>query len=217
MATWLPGDLVRWGARTATTAVMLPLSVPARVLDLLTAAESVVARADDLLQRTESVIANGDDLVRHTRSVVTRADELLDRTDTVVDKGEDMVGRTGAVVGRAGGLMGLAEAVLGSGEETVARGRLVIEAVEAQVRAVAPLLAFVEEFSAHELRAAIALVDELPRLAGHLTDDVLPLLATLDRVGPDLHELLDVVKDLRQAIVGIPGFGYLRRRGEDRD
>jgi hypothetical protein len=73
------------------------------------------------------------------------------------------------------------------------------------------------EFSAHEVQAAIRLVDELPRLSQHLNDDVLPILGTLNRVGPDIHELLDVAKDVRQAIQGIPGFDYLRRRGEDKD
>ena len=67
------------------------------------------------------------------------------------------------------------------------------------------------------MQAAIKLVDELPRLAKHLNDDVLPILGTLNRVGPDIHELLDVANDVRQAIQGIPGFSYLRRRGEEKD
>ncbi|WP_421958157.1 hypothetical protein [Prescottella agglutinans] len=29
-------------------------------------------------------------------------------------------------------------------------------------------------------------------------------------------ELLEVVKDVRQAIIGVPGFGFFRRRGEDK-
>jgi hypothetical protein len=64
--------------------------------------------------------------------------------------------------------------------------------------------------------AAIRLVDELPRLRGHLTTDVLPLLGTLERVGPDVHALLEVTRDLKLAVTGIPGFRMLRRRGEDR-
>jgi hypothetical protein len=50
-----------------------------------------------------------------------------------------------------------------------------------------------------------------------MTEDIMPILSTLDRVGPDIHELLDVAKDVRQAIQGIPGFEYLRRRGEEKD
>jgi hypothetical protein len=57
------------------------------------------------------------------------------------------------------------------------------------------------------------MIDELPRLAYHLRTDVMPMLATLDRVGPDIHELLNVTRDLRQAIIGLPGFAMFRRRG----
>ena len=99
----------------------------------------------------------------------------------------------------------------------MAHAERVTTAAEEQVEATRPLMRFVEEFSAHEVDAAIKLVDELPRLTSHITDDVLPILATLDRVGPDIHELLDVANDVRQAILGIPGFDYLRRRGEDKD
>ena len=75
---------------------------------------------------------------------------------------------------------------------------------------------FVAELSHEEVVAAIRLVDELPKLKEHLTSDVLPILATLDRVGPDLHDLLDVTRDLKLAVAGIPGLGMLRRRGERR-
>ena len=37
----------------------------------------------------------------------------------------------------------------------------------------------------------------------------------VDRVGPDIHELLAVVEDLRQVVTGLPGIGFLRRRGDD--
>ena len=61
----------------------------------------------------------------------------------------------------------------------------------------------------------IALVDRLPTLLEHMENDVLPVLTRLDRVGPDLHELLAVVEDLRRVITGLPGVGLLRRRGDD--
>lgn len=46
----------------------------------------------------------------------------------------------------------------------------------------------------------------------------MPILATLDRVGPDIHDLLDVTRDLRQAILGLPGFAFFPppRRGSRR-
>lgn len=66
------------------------------------------------------------------------------------------------------------------------------------------------------MRAAIRLVDQLPKFTEHMEDDIMPILTTLDRVGPDVHELLDVLKEVRQAIVGIPGFKLLSRRGARR-
>jgi hypothetical protein len=128
-------------------------------------------------------------LLGEAESAVARATELLDRTERVVGAAEDAVERVGRVTADA----------------------------EQQVAATRPLIRFAEEFSAHEVQAAIRLVDELPRLAQHIDDDVLPILGTLNRVGPDLHELLDVAKEVRQAIQGIPGFDFLRRRGEDKD
>jgi hypothetical protein len=99
----------------------------------------------------------------------------------------------------------------------VAHAKQVTAEAEQQVAATRPILEFLREFSAHEIDAAVRLVDELPRLAAHLTDDIMPILATLDRVGPDIHELLAVAQDVRQAILGIPGFEYLRKRGEEKD
>jgi hypothetical protein len=85
-------------------------------------------------------------------------------------------------------------------------------------RRAAPLAErFVEEFSEEEVRAAIRLVDQLPQLTEHMETDIMPILATLDRVGPDVHELLEQLKEVRQAIQGIPGLGFFRRRGERAD
>jgi hypothetical protein len=58
----------------------------------------------------------------------------------------------------------------------------------------------------------VRLVDQLPLLAEHMETDIMPILGTLDRVGPDINELLKVVKDLRKAMDVIPGLCMLRRR-----
>ncbi|MGV9978678.1 hypothetical protein ACWDUH_13460, partial [Micromonospora wenchangensis] len=113
-----------------------------------------------------------------------------------------------AVADRAAGTVATAE-----GAATVAAE--LMGAYEPALRRGAPMAnRFVAELSHEEVAAAIRLVDELPKLKEHLTSDVLPILATLDRVGPDLHDLLDVTRDLKLAVAGIPGLGMLRRRGE---
>jgi hypothetical protein len=61
------------------------------------------------------------------------------------------------------------------------------------------------------------MVDQLPALTNQLETSIMPILVTLDRVGPDVHELLDELRGVRMAINGIPGFTFFRRRGEERD
>jgi hypothetical protein len=143
------------------------------------------------------------DLIRDAASVPGRVLDLLSLAESVVARADVLVRRT--------------EQTIAGAEEAIAHARQVTAAVEEQLVAARPVVEFVEEFSAHEVQAAIRLVDELPRLSQHLNDDVLPILGTLGRVGPDIHELLDVAKDVRQAILGIPGFDYLRRRGVDKE
>jgi DNA-directed RNA polymerase subunit F len=157
-----------------------------------------------------SILPRPTDLVRWTMTTATtvlavpgRVLALLTAAEAVVARADELVSRTDQVVTGA--------------ESAVAQARLVAAESADLVAAARPLLEFVEEFSAHEVKAAIKLVDELPRLARHLTEDVLPILGTLQQVGPDLHELLEVANDVRQAILGIPGFEFLRRRGEDKE
>ncbi|HEX6355025.1 hypothetical protein [Actinophytocola sp.] len=150
------------------------------------------------------------DVIRWTANTVATAASVPGRVVALLSGAESVVARANELV------RGTERAIAGA-EQAVAHAQRVTAAAEEQVAATRPMIEFVEEFSAHEVQAAIRLVDELPRLAQHLNDDLLPILNTLNRVGPDIHELLDVVKDVRQAILGIPGFDYLRRRGEGKD
>ena len=45
-------------------------------------------------------------------------------------------------------------------------------------------------------------------------DAVRAMLGTLDRVGPDVHDILESVSELATALQGLPGVGLLQRRGE---
>ena len=53
-------------------------------------------------------------------------------------------------------------------------------------------------------------------LLEHVDTDLLPALQRRWTGSvPDLHELLEVVEDLRRVMTGLPGIGLLRRRGDD--
>jgi hypothetical protein len=45
------------------------------------------------------------------------------------------------------------------------------------------------------------------------TEGLVPVLQQVDRLGPDVAELLRVTDEVRRAVLGIPGVGMLWRRG----
>jgi hypothetical protein len=174
-------------------------SVPARLLRLVDGAELLLVRATTALDEVERAVGDA-------RAATVAATAVLDEAAATSASAAVLVGEAAATSA------GAAVAVEQAARSAVTAGELVT-AYEPGLRQ------FIENLSADEVDAAIRMVDELPRLAHHLNADVMPILATLDRVGPDIHELLNVTRDLRQAIIGIPGFGMLRRRGagaEDR-
>lgn len=57
-----------------------------------------------------------------------------------------------------------------------------------------------------------SLMDEAERTVAN-TQGLMPVLAGLDRLGPDVAELLRVTDEVRRTVLGIPGLSLLRRRG----
>ncbi|WBB70559.1 hypothetical protein [Micromonospora sp. WMMD812] len=204
-------------------------AVPARafaVLDdveaLLARINGVVDRIERTLERTDRVLTDAESAVREVAvisaaatSAIETATEVATAAAVVVGEAEQVSRTAGAVVVEAESVAGRASAAVGTAAEAAATAAELLVAYEPALRRAAPMTTrFVEQLSHEEVTAAIRLIDELPKLREHLTADILPILATLDRVGPDLHDLLDVTRDLKLAVAGIPGLGMLRRRGE---
>ncbi|MER7889451.1 hypothetical protein ABTX15_06485 [Micromonospora sp. NPDC094482] len=204
-------------------------AVPARafaVLDdveaLLGRINAVVDRIEQTLDRTDRVLTDAEKAVREVEVIsaaattaIETATEVATAAAVVVGEAERVSRRAGTVVAEADSVAGRAAVTVGTATEAAATAAELLTAYEPALRRAAPMAArFVEQLSHEEVTAAIRLIDELPKLREHLTADVLPILATLDRVGPDLHDLLDVTRDLKLAVAGIPGLGMLRRRGE---
>jgi len=170
----------------------------------------VAERTDGLVERVTAVSEEAGGLVRTTTTVCDRAGNLISQVEQVTADATGVIGSARQVADRANDVVTEAQgASRQAGELLDLYGPLAREA--------APLARkFVDELSEDEIHAAIKLVDHLPVFTEHMENDIMPILATLDRVGPDVHELLDVLKEVRQAIVGIPGFRLLSRRGSDR-
>jgi hypothetical protein len=187
----------------------LPIPGPAAVLGGAAAAAAAVETALDLvpraaaaMDRVEALLDRVDQIVDRADQIVTRADEATVRTHAILDTAEIVTRDAGRTVDGASGVLDRADHSLGSWEPTLRR--------------LAPAAKrFADGLDETEVTAAITLVDRMPVVLDHLENDVLPMLQTLDRVGPDLHEVLEVVQDLRRVVTGLPGVGLLRKRGEE--
>ncbi|MER7165467.1 hypothetical protein ABT336_05215 [Micromonospora sp. NPDC000207] len=168
--------------------------------EVATAAARVVDEAQRVSTAAAVVVGKAEQAASAAATVVAEAGQVADGAATVVARAEAVTDRAAGTIAAAQGATVTATELLDAYEPTLRRG--------------APMAnRFVEELSQEEVTAAIRLVDELPKLKEHLTADILPILATLDRVGPDVHDLLDVTRDLKLAVAGIPGLGMFRRRG----
>ena len=199
-------------------AVQVVADLPARIAALVDEAERLVARVDETLDRVDATVDRVDATVVRVNATVDGVDATVERVNTVVDTVERVAGHAEQVVERIIPVTGAAEGVLESVGATSAGAQALLEVFQPMAERGAPLLQhFIDEFSVEELQALIRLIDQVPVFTEHMETDVMPILATLDRVGPDVHELLEVLKDVRLAIQGVPGFSLFRRRGAERD
>ena len=208
-----PGDVLGfakstlgWAVESATTAA----AVPARVLGLVDGVEDLLRRVNAVLARTARTVGEVEQLLQQVRETSETASR------TVADAADISAGAR-SLVTEAGAVSADAAGTVREVQKTAAIADELLTTYEPVARRAAPMAQrFVDELSQKEVEAAIRLVDELPVLTEHVLTDVLPILRTLDRVGPEIHELLEVTHDVRRAIVGIPGFQFFRRRGEER-
>ncbi|MFF3854011.1 hypothetical protein [Micromonospora sp. NPDC002575] len=183
-------------------------ALPARAFAVLDGVEALLARINGVVDRIEGTLDRTDRVLDSATEVAAAAAVVVAEADAVARHAAGTVTAVAETATAAAGTVTAAAEAAGTAAELLA-------AYEPALRRGAPMAArFVEQLSHEEVTAAIRLVDELPKLKEHLTADILPILATLDRVGPDLHDLLDVTRDLKLAVAGIPGLGMLRRRGE---
>lgn len=190
-------------------------AIPGRAFAVLDEVEALLARINGVVDRVEQTLDRTDRMVTDAEAAVRDVGVITAAATAAVDTATEVAATAAVVVDSARSVAGRAAETVGTAAEAAATAAELLSAYEPALRRAAPMANhFVEQLSHEEVTAAIRLVDELPKLRQHLTADVLPILATLDRVGPDLHDLLDVTRDLKLAVAGIPGLSMLRRRGE---
>ena len=175
-----------------------------RVLALLDQAEALVARASGLVDRVEGVADTATAEVARVGAVVDAATAEVARVGGVVDAATAEVARVGGVVDGAGVQVG--------------RAAVLIDLLEPSLTTLEPTLRTLADTThPEEVAALVTLIDHLPAVTLQVERDILPIMASLGSVAPDLHELLDVSRELNEILGKIPGIGRLKRRVEEED
>lgn len=155
---------------------------------------------------------------------VTTLIELVGRATALMDDAERLVIRANAAL--AGAERQLAEcerqlqrsgALLQETETMVAPLRPLVDAATLVFAKALPMATtVVNSIDPDEVDAVVRTVNHLPALVDTVEKQVIPNLARLERVGPDVHEILENVSDLSTALMGMPGMGWMQKRGADK-
>ncbi|WP_157083949.1 ribulose-1,5-bisphosphate carboxylase/oxygenase large subunit [Millisia brevis] len=175
---------------SVVSAVRGTLDWSVRTATFLVAAPNRLAA---LLSTVEQLVGGVQQILLATTEIMEAAARVTARVDVIASRADVIVERTNSVVDSAAALIAEIEPIaqkLLPHAETVA-----------------------DSLSDEEVRALMGMLDRLPDLE-RSAEALLPILATMETVAPELHELLLVTEDLRRAVVGIPGFKFLRGRGQ---
>lgn len=207
----------------------------------VSSADSIVGRVGSTVDSADGIVSRIGATVDVADSVVLRVDSTVDSADGVVARVGSTVDTADGLVTSAGGLMNRIVPMVDFAESALAPVKPVVEAllIDAELspetaRKVATRLTEVlvwadktiallepiadevlESVEPEEIKAVVQFIDHLPALGDSLENDVMPVLASLDTVAPEVHQILEVAQQCLEAVQGIPGFQLLRRRGGD--
>jgi len=137
------------------------------------------------------------------------AQALVERTEVTRSRADELVADLVPTTQRA-------VALLAALEPTAERASALLESMEPSLLKLQPTLErLAETTDPREVDAMVATIDHLPLLAAKLETDVIPVLDTLTTVAPDLHDLLDVSKELNLMLGKLPGMGRVKKRVDE--
>jgi ABC-type transporter Mla subunit MlaD len=215
-----------------------------RVGTVVDRAETAMDGLDRTRERADAAVGRAEATIDRADGAIDRADGAIDRAEGTVGRAESTVGRAEAAIEAVGGTQRHADAAIAAVAETREKADEAITAVgrttehadavlgraEGLVTRVEPLARdyaepmallapavqrLAETLEPDEVEALVRMIDQLPSLATHLDEVVLPVLGSMDNVGQDVHDLVDTMQDLRQVVKGFPGSRLFRRRGAE--
>ena len=168
-----------------------------------------------------SALEKGSEHVEALWGAAPRVLALLARAETVLDGASSAIARVGSVTEDAAVVVERSRGVVDRAEVQVARVTALVDAMEPSLITLQPSLETLADTThPDEVAALVRLVDTLPELTRRVETDVLPVMATLGTVAPDVHDLLTVARELNDMLAKVPGMGRIKRRideAEDED
>ena len=184
----------------------LPVPGPRDVWQLL-------ERGGDAVEQLLGAVPRLVSLLDDAERLVTRARRLVDDIDATRTSADEVVARTDETVTRADAVVGRSDALLSQLEPLNARLGTLLDSLEPPLTRLQPVLERLAETTApHEVDAMVELIDHLPSLAHKMEIDIVLVLDSLSTVAPDLHDLLDVSRELNEMLAKIPGMGRVKDR-----
>ena len=194
--------------------------------------EATVSAADGIVGRVGATVDSAERAVGRVDGTIDSAEGVVRRVGATVDTADELVLDAGGLIERVEPLVDFAdsalapvkpvvEALLVDADLDAEKARLVATRVtevlawaDKTIRLIEPIADDVlESIDPEEVKAVVQFIDHLPELGDRLENDVMPVLASLDTVAPEVHEILEVAQQCLEAVAGIPGFQLLRRRG----
>jgi hypothetical protein len=170
---------------------------------------ALLPRTTELLGNAERLLRDGSALVDRIETTRLEAQALVERTEVTRDRADELVTGLEPTTRRA-------VALLAALEPTAERAVALLESMEPSLLKLQPTLErLAETTDPREVDALVAMLDQLPLLAAKVETDVIPVLNTLTTVSPDLHDLLDVSRELNLMLAKLPGMGRVKRRVDE--
>lgn len=141
---------------------------------------------------------------------------LVDRVTGLLGTAEQLLADAGGLIARIESTRAAADEVVARTDSTVTRADDLLARMEPSLTRLQPTLErLAETTDPREVDAMVGLIDQLPLLAAKLETDVIPVLNTLTSVAPDLHDLLDVSRELNEMLAKLPGMGRLKKKVDE--
>jgi ABC-type transporter Mla subunit MlaD len=138
------------------------------------------------------------------------------RVGSLLDEVERLLGDVDALIERIEGTRRSADALIERTGGTVGQIVTLTESLEPSLTRLQPTIErLAETTDPHEVDALVGLIDHLPLLLEQVERDILPILGSLGSVAPDLHDLLDVSRELNEMLAKLPGMGRIKKRVDE--